>query len=179
MGCDTEGQEEVTPYLRVISYGRTEREWLDRVGKHYLQNATPGCLFCVGVFGCHEGLFGEDTEDGILRGLCLVSRPIARMLPQDGTVGEITRMVLTPDLPYGTASEVLRFAADRARERGMIRLIAYHDRTRHTGCIYKKAGFRKAGTYTPTGKGWASRPINSDVSARYEPTSKRRWELIL
>jgi hypothetical protein len=110
--------------------------------------------------------------------MCLVGRPVARMLPQDGSVGEITRMVLLPGLPHGTASRVLVAAADYAKARGMASLIAYHDRTRHTGCIYRKAGFRKDGaTSAALGAGWGSR--GGRTSAQYAATPKRRWRLAL
>jgi len=57
-------------------------------------------------------------------------------------------------------------------------LIAYHDRTRHTGCIYKKAGFRKDGTSLYTGQlGWGSR--EGRQSATNPATPKRRWRLDL
>ena len=110
-----------------------------------------------------------------LRGLCLAGRPVARMLAQDGSVGEVTRMFLEPGLPHGTASAVLRFAADEARRRGMERMIAYHDRTRHTGCIYRKAGFRKDGLAGPKGGSWGTR----EGRAETQNTPKRRWVLDL
>ena len=160
-----------------ISYGALEREWLDRKGQHYLQNAPPSCLFAVGVREAFVGLLGEPIGQGALLGLCLVGRPISPKLPQDGSVGEITRMVLLPGLPHGTASMVLRKAADLARARGIRSLLAYHDRTRHTGCIYRKAGFRKDGASQHVGKGWATRPGRK--SGALENTPKRRWRLDL
>lgn len=161
-----------------ISYTAELREWLDRKGKHYLQNAPPGCLFAIGVRERAVGLFGIPVGVGPLLGLCLVGRPIARALPQDGReVAEITRMVLVPGLPYGTASEVLRVAAEVARSRGVRSLIAYHDRTRHTGCIYRKAGFRRDGATVAKPRGWGSRARRR--SADYDAAPKRRWRLVL
>src|SRR5690349_1208454 len=141
--------------MRVAPYTNVERKWLDREGQNSLQNSPPGCLFAIGVYGETPDLFGEPTWDGVMKGLCLIGRPEARKLPQDGTWGEITRMVLLPGLPYGTASNVIRFASKKAAIRGMRVLIAYHDRTRHSGCIYKKAGFKKWGVVKAAkGKGW-------------------------
>ncbi len=164
-------------HFGVVIYGTPERAWLDKVGKHYLQNAPPGCFFAVGVRASGADLLGHACGIGPLLGLCLLGRPVARRLPQDGTWAEITRMVLVAGLPHGTASEVLRFAATEARRRGMQTLIAYHDRTRHTGCIYRKAGFRKDGTTDPQLGGWATRPRRT--SATYEATPKRRWRMDL
>lgn len=143
---------------------------------HYLALPPPGCLFAVAVRPESPGLFGS-VGAGPLGGVCLVGRPVARMLPQDGSVGEVTRLVLRPGLPYATASAVLLRAAEVARGRGMRALISYHDRTRHTGCIYRKAGFKKDGVSMTNGNGWGSRP--GRPSAQQERTPKRRWRLAL
>ena len=157
------------PYAR----GTAACAWLAR-SSHYINNPPPGCLFAVGAKRLVPGLFG-DVGGGPLVGLCVVGRPVARQLPQDGTMGEITRFVLVPGLPHGTASALLRRAAEIAPTRGVRVLIAYHDRTRHTGCIYKKAGFRRDGVVAKRTPGWNSRPNRK--SADYEQTSKRRWRL--
>jgi len=160
----------------VESYDDGAKAWLKRSG-HYLDNPPPGCIFCVVVRRGVPDLFGQPIGGSERLGMCLVGRPIARMLPQDGSVGEVTRMVLVDGLPHGTASAVLRFAGDAARRRGMAALISYHDRTRHTGCIYRKAGFRKDGKTTPPkGAGWGSR-ARRDTEAQAAP--KQRWRLDL
>ena len=167
-----------TAWIGVVSYDDEAKRWLGRTD-HYLGNPPPGCLFAVGVRAFGPGLFGPtDVPVGPLLGLCLVSRPVARMLPQDGTVGEVTRLWLDPSLPYGSASRVLRHAADVARSRGMEALISYHDRSRHTGCIYRKAGFRKDGTTRSRVSGWSSR-VGRELSAPAGHASKRRWRLDL
>ena len=161
-----------------VSYDGDAKKWLQSTD-HYLGNAPPGCLFAVGVHALRPVLFDDiPVADGPLLGLCLVSRPVARMLAQDGSVGEVTRLWLTPGLPYGTASAILREAAKIATSRGMASLISYHDRARHSGCIYRKAGFRKDGITTPSGAGWASRS-RSDSAVAAGKTSKRRWLLTL
>ena len=143
---------------------------------HYLALPPPGCLFAVEVRDASPGLFGP-VGTGPLRGVCLVGRPVARMLPQDGAVGEVTRLVLLDGLPYATASALLRRVAEVARERGMASLISYHDRTRHTGTIYRKAGFKKDGGHEARTSGWGSR--SGRASAGSGTTPKRRWRLTL
>jgi hypothetical protein len=143
---------------------------------HYLSLPPPGCLFAVAVRRAHPGLFGPEGCGGLL-GLCVVGRPVARCLPQDGTVGEVTRLVLIGGLPYATASALLMRSAEVARSRGVSCLIAYHDRTRHTGCIYRKAGFRKDKSTRARSSGWGSRPGRE--SAKQNGTPKRRWRLDL
>ena len=151
------------------------KAWLHRTD-HYLSNPPPGCLYAVGVRLLVDGLWGP-VPCGDLVGLCLVGRPVARMLPQDGSVGEVTRLWLRTGLPHGTASALLRAAADVGRSRGLRALISYHDRTRHSGCIYRKAGFKKDGGHLARASGWGSRdrPKSADVGS----TPKRRWRLDL
>ena len=114
-------------------------------------------------------------DNWTLAGICLLGRPIARMLPQDGTWAEITRMYLIPGLPKGVASDMLKFAFNRARDRGTHTVISYHDRTRHSGCIYRKAGMRKDGIVDTKGKGWNSRKGRAET----QRTPKRRWKIDL
>jgi hypothetical protein len=165
-------------WIGAVPYDGRTRRWLQRQD-HYLGNAPPGCLYAVGVMKAIRGLFdGVMVGDGHLLGLCLVSRPVARRLPQDGSLGEITRLWLDPGLPYGTASAVLREAARVGMDRGMEALISYHDRERHSGCIYKKAGFKKDGVVVPSGMGWGSRD-RSESAVAAGTTRKRRWRLNL
>ena len=161
-----------------VRYTAPVRAWLQRTD-HYIGNAPPGCLFAVGVRELMDGLAGIEIGVGPLLGLCLVSRPVARRLAQDGSVGEVTRLWLSPRCPYATASRVLSIAAGIARARGMSALISYHDRTRHSGCIYKKAGFKKWGrTKPPSGDGWGSRQRSAEtIVAQAAP--KQRWRLEL
>jgi hypothetical protein len=165
-------------WIGVVSYDGDAKAFL-RASDHYLQNPPPGALFAVGVRALRPVLFDDiPVADGPLLGLCLVGRPVARNLDQTGSVGEVTRLWLAPALPHGTASRVLRACASEGRKRGMSALISYHDRTRHTGCIYRKAGFRKDGKTTPSATGWASRK-RSESACEAGKTSKRRWRLTL
>lgn len=160
-------------------YDEPAKRWLDR-SDHYLQNASTGAFFAVAVRPLIDGLFPgiKVPDETTLLGLCVVGRPVSPKLPQDGTWGEVTRMFLVPGLPYGLASEVLRMAMHAMRERpGAKRLIAYHDRSRHTGCIYRKAGFRRNGTSDGPEGGWGSRPGRK--SAGLPKTKKRRWAVEL
>jgi len=164
-------------WIGVVSYDNAIKAWLQS-SDHYLNNAPPGCLFAIGVRESRAVLFDEiHVGVGPLLGICLVGRPVARQLPQDGSIGEITRLWLMPELPHGTASAVLRTAASVAKGRGMRALISYHDRTRHTGCIYRKAGFRRDGVVKPNATGWASRDRANSATAGATP--KRRWRLNL
>jgi hypothetical protein len=165
-------------WIGPVPYDAEAKTYLAR-SDHYLGNPPTGALFAVGVRRATPGLFeGEEVGSGPLLGLCVVGRPVARMLAQDGTIGEVTRLHLAPGLPHGTASRVLRRAAEVAAARGMDALIAYHDRTRHTGCVYRKAGFRRDGTTRRGSRSgsWGTRERHeSAVAASAAP--KRRWRL--
>lgn len=158
-------------------YDLHAREWLAKSG-HYLDAPPPGAIMTAAIERMVPGLFGP-VPGGDIVGLALLGRPVARNLPQDGSVGELTRFVLDPSLPKGTASHFLRVAFECWFQRdGAVAAITYHDRTRHTGCIYKKAGMRKDGvTRAGTRRGtWSSRPGREQAASSEEP-SKRRWRI--
>lgn len=159
------------------SYDDRTKEWLARSG-HYLGAPPPGALLAVSVEPLVPGLFWP-VPSGELLGLGLLGRPNARMLPQDATWAELTRFVLDPALPRETASHVIRVAVELwfARPRAAT-LISYHDRARHSGCIYRKAGMRKDGT-TKAGAArgtWATRG-GREQAISSEESSKRRWRI--
>ena len=165
-------------WIEKVLYDATAKSYLRHSG-HYLQNPPPGAFFAVGVGMIRDlGLLGVPTRDPQLRGLCLFGRPVAPRLPQDGTFAEVTRMVLDAGLPYGLASSVLMFGLDLACDRGVKTVIAYHDRSRHTGCIYKKAGFKRDGIKKANDGTWGNRP-GREQSAEAGQTSKRRWRVEL
>lgn len=158
----------------VEPYTEATRTWLDR-SDHYLKNASPGGFYCVTVRPLRCGLFGPVTDETTLLGVAVFGRPVAPGLPQDGTMAEVTRMFLVPGMPYGLASEVLFRGVEAFDARCGYEVIAYHDRTRHTGCIYRKAGFVRwtAPRRSASSKGWGSR--EGRVSGDLELTPKRRW----
>lgn len=157
-------------------YTHAVRDWLD-ASDHYLKNASPGGFFAVVVRPMRVGLFGGVPDETAILGVAVFGRPVARRLPQDGTMAEVTRMYLVPGLPHGTASRVLRVGVEHFGARGGLDVIAYHDRTRHTGCIYRKAGFRRWGGTKPHAAGWGSR--SGRVSSLQEATAKRRWIYVI
>lgn len=172
MDADREWLRERGLWAGVRTYDDATKAWLARSG-HYLQKPPPGALFAIGLEELVPGLFGQ-VPSGALVGLIVVGRPVAPGLPQDGSWADLQRIVLNDGLPYGTASRVIGVAIAEARNRGKIEtVIAYHDRTRHTGCIYRKAGFRKDVSERVRG-GWDSRP-NRERSAAAGKAPKRRW----
>lgn len=153
-------------------YDDATKDWIARSG-HYLDAPPPGALMVVSLEPFAPGLFGP-VPSGALHGLAVLGRPVARNLPQDSTWAELTRFVLARELEkMRVASLVLRVAAELwfGRPRAE-RLISYHDRSRHSGCIYRKAGFRKDGvTRAGTRRGtWGSRGGES----RRSPRRRRR-----
>jgi len=161
-------------------YDDMTKRWLAASG-HYLAAPPPGALLAVSLETLTAGLFGH-VPSGDLRGLALLGRPVARTLPQDGSVAEVTRLVLAPGLPRETASHMLMVAVEMLERivPRSVAVISYHDRTRHTGCIYRKAGFRKDGVTRPgTRRGsWSTRG-GREQAASSELESKRRWRIDL
>lgn len=161
-------------------YDDEAKAFLARSG-HYLDDPPPGAFMAIGVERLVPGLFGV-VPSGALVGLAVLGRPIARNLDQKGAWAELTRVALVPELPHQTASHVLRVMAevwfDWEKRPHATTILSYHDRTRHSGCIYKKAGFRKYGTTRKDGRRgtWASRP-GREQSAEAEVANKRRWRL--
>lgn len=164
------------PAFEVVPYDDGAKLYLERSG-HYLNNPLPGAFFAVGAFEATAGLFGDPVASGPIRGLCVIGRPIARMLPQDGTIGEITRLVLDDGFPHGTASGLVRYALDIARRRGFKRVDALQDRTRHTGCVYRKAGMRVREKPRARAR-WAGR-VRCDSATAAALTPKKRWSISL
>lgn len=162
-----------------VSYTDAVKKWIRVTAKHYLGKPPPGCFFAIALRPMIGGLFGDVPSDVTLFGAAVVGRPAARNLPQDGSWGELTRFALddTQGLPKGVASRVLEVTMQHfAKRAGAKEFISYHDRSRHSGCIYKKAGMKKDGT---TRKGtrrgtWKSRPGREQAAAS-EVENKRRW----
>lgn len=160
------------------SYNDATKAWLAASG-HYLGAPPPGALVVIGVEDLVSGLFGLVPSGMGLRGLAVLGRPVARNLPQDGSWAELTRFVLDPTLARShVASHVLRVAAEIWFARpSAVALISYHDRSRHSGCIYRKSGFRKNGVVKPReSNSWGTRP-GREQAVSSELTPKRRWRL--
>jgi len=160
--------------IRVEPYAKDVRGYMAQSG-HYLDNPPPGAFFAVVVRRMGAGLFGAAPLEPV--GAGLFGRPVCRKLPQGGAVVENTRLVLDDGLPYGTASAVLRAGWAEAARRGAVTGIAKHDRTLHSGTIYRKAGMRKDGKVSSPAGGWNSR--GGRKSGKLEPTSKQRWRIDL
>ncbi len=165
----------LVPHFDRIRYDATAKLYLDRSG-HYLQNAPPGCLLAFAVRERGAGLGLVDVGDGPIRGLLLLGRPVARAMAQDGSVAEITRLVIDDGFPKGTASALVRFALASAWLAGITRVDALHDRGRHSGCVYRKAGMRKVAQIAMRTSGWESRP-RSASAIEHGRSAKTRWSI--
>ena len=110
--------------------------------------------------------------DGHRFAVAVWGRPVARLLPQDGSCLELRRFAIAPAAPRNTASRMLGWMVrDLARSRGATRLISYHDCDAHAGTIYKAAGW--VPTPAPSGGAW-NHPGRPRAARRI--TRKIRWE---
>jgi hypothetical protein len=99
-------------------------------------------------------------------------RPVARLLPQDGSCLELRRFAIGPGAPKNTASRMLGWMArELARLGGARRLVSYQDCDSHLGTIYKAAGW--VPIVAPSGGPW-NHPGRPRVAARIP--RKIRWE---
>jgi hypothetical protein len=118
-----------------------------------------GCLFCIGVA----------DDDGTLRGVAIIGRPVARAL-QDGFTAEVTR-VATDGCP--NAPSALYAASWRAaRAMGYLRLGTYTLAT-EPGTSLRAAGWRCL--YETDGRSWDT-PSRRRLD-RHPTVPKLRWEI--
>ncbi|MFD9004456.1 XF1762 family protein [Streptomyces sp. NPDC059582] len=127
---------------------------------HRHNQAPVGCKFCVGVA----------DEDGTLRGVAIVGRPVARMFDNGQTL-EVTR---TATDGTSNANSMLYAAAWRAAKAlGYTRLITY-TQAEETGASLRAAGWHVVAE-RPARRGWdtPSRPRGLNGS---EHIPRSLWE---
>ena len=131
------------------------------VAMWHRHNAPPvGCKFCIGVA----------DEDGVLRGVAIVGRPVARMYDNGQTL-EVNRTA-TDGSP--NANSMLYAAAWRASKAlGYTRLVTY-TQAAETGSSLRAAGWRVV-AQRPARSGWdvPSRPRHLSGS---EQMPRTLWE---
>lgn len=138
----------------------TFREAAAFVEAHHRHHDPPrGCIFCVGA-----------ASDGVIVGVAVVGRPVARML-QDGFTAEVTRVATTGErnvcsLLYGAAWRA-------ARAIGYRRLVTY-TLPEEGGASLRGAGFATLGE---AGGGSWSRADRPRVDTHPTQT-KIRWEKV-
>jgi hypothetical protein len=137
-------------------------EFVERFHTH--NSPVPGSKVNLGVI----------DEQGLLHGVAIVGRPVARLL-DDGWTLEVNR-VATDRFPnscsalYGAARRV-------AREMGYRRLITYTLQS-ESGASLRGAGWKRvSSSEAQTGKGWQSRQERKKQDIDQLP--KYRWEALL
>lgn len=128
---------------------------------HRHHKPVVGHLFCAAI----------SDDDGMVRGVGLVGRPVARML-QDGFTCEVTRLC-TDGVPNG-CSMLYRALWRAARALGYQRLVTYTLPEEGGGSL-RAAGFKLVGE---AGGGSWDRPNVGRPRVDLHPTqTKLRWEL--
>lgn len=116
---------------------------------------------------------GVVDERGMLRGVAIIGRPVARVL-DDGWTLEVNRVVT--DLCPNACSFLYGAARRVVFELGYRRLVTYTLQA-ESGASMRGAGWKKVAETTPmTGKGWTSREGRKDQSVYTLP--KYRWEAV-
>jgi hypothetical protein len=131
------------------------------VAEHHRHHGPPqGMRFCVGVA----------DDDGVLRGVAIVGRPVARLF-DDGQTVEVTR--LATDGARNACSMLYGAAWRAAKALGYRRLITYTQKP-EAGASLRAAGWRVLAERPPHTGWWRpSRPRGN-----HSPTGVQRtlWE---
>ena len=115
------------------------------------------------------------TVDGVLQGVAIVGRPVARKL-DDGVTAEVTRLCVFDDAPKNVCSFLYRAAWRAWAALGGERLVTYTLES-ETWSSLRGAGFKVVGI-SPAwkeGKGWTTRVGREYQSCHSE--GKVRWEV--
>ncbi len=108
------------------------------------------------------------TRDGVMVGVAVAGRPVARML-DDGATLEVTRVAVVDGVPHG-CSLLYGALARAARALGYWRIVTY-TRADESGVSLVAAGWTCDGA---AGGGEWSRPSRARAAAA-QPTGKVRW----
>ena len=135
---------------------KAARAWVTEAHRHL--SAPRGDVIRVGV-----------ERDGVLVGVGMAGRPVARML-DDGRTLEVTRIAVLPNQPH-VCSMIYAALTRAARALGWTRVLTY-TREDEPGTSLRAAGWRRIGE---AGGGEWSRPSRAR-SAAEQPIRKVRWE---
>ncbi|WP_440063815.1 XF1762 family protein [Streptosporangium sp. OZ121] len=119
----------------------------------------------------HKFSLGVSDEDGVLRGVAIVGRPVARGL-QDGRTLEVTR---TATDGTRNANSMLYGAAWRAAKAlGYVRMITY-TQDGESGASLRAAGWRPV-AHCPPRPGWNC-PSRPRAASGNDNIARTRWEI--
>lgn len=132
------------------------------VNEHHRHNVAPqGHKFSIGL-----------EKDGILIGVCIIGRPIARR-NDDGKTAEVLRVCVLEGNP--NANSKLYGAAVRAcKAMGYTKVITYTLPT-ESGASLRAAGFVAEGKTENKPKGWDVPSRRRNKPERYPDGQKIRW----
>lgn len=132
------------------------------VNEHHRHNIAPrGHKFSIGL-----------EKDGILIGVCIVGRPIARY-SDDGKTAEVLRVCVLEGNP--NANSKLYGAAVRAcKAMGYTKIITY-TLPEEGGASLRAAGFTAEGTTSKRPKGWDTPSRRRETLEKYPDGQKIRW----
>lgn len=143
--------------IRPITY-KTACEFVNEHHRHH--RAPQGCKYCVGLV----------DENGVLHGVVIVGRPVARRL-DDGLTAEITRCCT--DGTKNACSMLYGAACRIAKEMGYERVITYIV-SWETGVSLKSANFRYVGL--AGGGSWDVPSRRRTADGKYPQEKKMMYE---
>lgn len=153
------GADPGSPRLHVVPVRQKDaKEFVAAWHRHH--RPPPGAVFCLGAA----------DEEGVLRAVAMVGRPVARLFDNGQTL-EVTR---TATDGTGNANSLLYGAAWRAAKAlGYTRLITY-TQSGETGASLRGAGWRVLAQRSPR-RGWNS-PSRLRTSRGVDHIARTLWE---
>jgi hypothetical protein len=129
---------------------------------HRHNRPVPGAKFCIGAA----------DDDGVLRAVAIVGRPVARHY-DDGMTLEVNRVAT--DGSRNANSMLYGAAARAAFALGYTRLITY-TQARESGSSLRAAGWRIIAE-RPVRNGWSA-PSRPRDNTAYRSTQRQLWEVV-
>lgn len=150
-------------HVRIIDFA-TANSYVAQFHRHC--GPVPGHKFSLGGYSVNE----LSSDIWRLHAVCIVGRPIARILDNGHTL-EVRRLVCAPHAPPNMCSMLLGAARRLAKKIGITRLITYTLNS-ESGISLRAAGWKPV--HMTRGGAWTrrSRPRNATLSTG----KKIRWE---
>lgn len=117
--------------------------------------------------------------DGLIVGVAIVGRPIARML-DDGLTAEVTRVCTSEMAPKGCVSKLYAHCWKAWKAMGGLRMITYTLQT-ESGASLRGAGWIQKAELMEVSAGWERRKDSLHIRREWQPVygqRKFRWEVV-
>lgn len=140
---------------------REANDFVERHHRHSARTSNDGGKYAIGL-----------DADGVLVGVAIVGRPVARLLQQAGTA-ELLRLCTSPEAPKGSASKLYSRAKRIWQLMGGTRIVTYTLKN-ESGASLRGAGIREASAEVKPQQ-WTREARPREERDIYEQ-AKLRWD---